>query len=70
MAEWQAYQVHTHFVWSDFSLDVIKANRGDCRGQTAFEFFTLLLVAVTFDTVLTETGALIRETTLVLLMSL
>ena len=51
---------YTHFVWSEFSLEVIKAKRGDCRGQTAFEFFTLFLVAVTFDAVLTETGALIR----------
>ena len=28
---------YTHFVWSDISLDMIKAKRGGCRGQTAFE---------------------------------
>ena len=47
-------------MWSELTLDILKANRGDCRGQTAFEFFTLLMVAITFDTVLADTGALIR----------
>ena len=51
---------YTHFVWSDISLEIIKAKRGDCRGQTAFEFFTLLVCAITFGKVLTETGACIR----------
>ena len=52
---------YTHFVWSDISQDMIKAKRGDCRGQTAFEFFTLFVVAVTYNDVLSVTGALIRD---------
>ena len=51
---------YTHFVCSDISLEIIKAERGDCRGQTAFEFFTLFVVAVTYNDVLSDTGALIR----------
>jgi hypothetical protein len=51
---------YTHFVWSELTLDILKAKRGDCRGQTAFEFFTLLMVAITFDAVLPKSGALIR----------
>ena len=43
---------YTHFVWSDVSFDIIKAKRGDCKGQTSFEFFTLFVVAVTYNEVL------------------
>ena len=51
---------YTYFVWDDYSLSILKAKTGDHRGQTAFEFFTLLVCAVTFGKVLTETGACIR----------
>ena len=51
---------YTYFGWSELSLDIIKAAHGDYRGQTAFEFLTLFVVAATFSDVLSSTGALIR----------
>ena len=51
---------YTYFVWDDYSLSILKAKTGDHRWQTAFEFFTLLVCAITFGKVLTETGACIR----------
>ena len=52
--------LYTHFRWSNLSLLITRTTTGDCRGQTAFEFLTLFLVAVAFGNVLETTGALIR----------
>ena len=52
-------KLYTHFVWADHTLRVLKAQVGDHRHQTTFEFFTLFLVAVTFQKVLESTGATI-----------
>ena len=52
---------YTHFAWDDQRLKIVRATRGCCKGQTAFEFLTLFMVAVTFGDVLEETGALIRR---------
>ena len=51
---------YTHFRWSSLTLQITKTVSGDCRGQTAFEFLTLFLVAVVFGSVLQTSGALIR----------
>ena len=51
---------YTHFTWADHSLDIVRAARGSCKGQTAFEYLTLFMVAETFSSILTESGALIR----------
>ena len=50
----------THFVWSPAALKILRAEVGDCKYQTLFEFYTLLLVAETFSEVLSGTGALIK----------
>ena len=47
-------------MWDDISLAILKARTGDHRGQTAFEFLTLLICTVTFSELLTDTGAVIR----------
>ena len=51
----------THFTWSELTLSVLGAERGNSNGQTAFEYFTLFMVAETFITTLSESGALIRR---------
>ena len=51
---------YTHFTWSDYTLSVVGAARGSTKGQTAFEYLTLFMVAKTFSTTLSESGALIR----------
>ena len=51
---------HTHFTWAPSTLRILKTTTGDCRGQTAFEYMTLLMAAITFSKVLSETGALIK----------
>ena len=51
---------HTHFTWADTSLKVLKAKNGLADYQTSFEYLTLFIVAVTFDSVLASTGARIR----------
>ena len=33
---------YTHFTWQDHSLKIVQATLGSCKGQTAFEFLTLL----------------------------
>ena len=50
---------YTHFTWAPLTLEVLRARVGDCRGQTCFEFATLLIVAVAFEDTLTSTGACI-----------
>ena len=50
----------THFIWSPSALNILRAEVGECKYQTLFEFYTLFLVAETFDDVLRETGAHIR----------
>ena len=50
----------THFTWGEASLKVLKAVKGSSDYQTSFEYLTLFIVAVTFDEVLSSTGALIR----------
>ena len=51
---------YTHFLWNDHSLAILRAERGSCEGQTAFEFFTLFMCTVAFSEVLSESGARIR----------
>ena len=50
----------THFVWSPAALKILRAEVGNCKYQTLFEFYTLLVVAQTFSEVLSGTGALIQ----------
>ena len=61
---WRGYPLEK---WhpADHSLSIVKAGRGCCKGQTAFEFLTLFMCDVTFGDVLADTGALIRGTALV-----
>ena len=51
---------YTHFAWDKFSLNVLKVKNGLSGYQTSFEHLALFMVAVTFDQVLSSTGALIR----------
>ena len=51
---------YTYFAWDKLSLKVLKAKNGSSDYQTSFEYLTLFMVAVTFDQVLSSTGALIR----------
>ena len=51
---------YTHFTWSPSTLLTLKATIGDCRFQTAYEYLTLLLAAITFSDVLSSTGAVIK----------
>lgn len=50
----------THCIWGKTSLKVLKAFKGSADYQTSFEYLTLFIVAVTFDEILSTTGALIR----------
>ena len=51
---------YTHFAWKPSTLKVLRAQVGDCRSQTAFEFTTLLLLMITFSDVLSTSGAIIK----------
>ena len=50
----------THFTWGEASHKVLKAVKGSSYYQTSFEYLTLFIVAVTFNEVLSSTGALTR----------
>ena len=50
----------THFTCGETSFKVLKAVTGSADYQTSFEHLTLFIVVVTFDKILSTTGALIR----------
>ena len=51
---------HTYFQWEPSTLKILKAKLGRCEGQTSFEYATLFLVLLTFDSTLRDSGALIK----------
>jgi len=50
----------THFLWKPSTLKTLGARIGDCKGQTPFEYMTLLMVCITFSSTLATTGAVVK----------
>ena len=60
---------YTHFVWSQHTLDTLKACVAH-TSQTVFEFFTIYLVLLTFRRIVTEHGVLLGGDNLTSLQNL